>query len=564
LNALRTLGIALAPEGGVRFRSVIATLLAAGVAGSLVAQGAPQASFGATVEVRVVNVDVQVVDRGGVPVDGLEKGDFELRVDGRSVEITNFARSARPVAALPAAAGEPVPPAEPEAAAATAPRPRLVVFLDDLHLIPAHRNRVLRELGSLLEDQEKLGVDVAIVRFDRALHVLRAPGERGRPIAEVLAEEAKRTASGLLGESSRRAVFDEIEDLYGRWKCNYVDQMEAAVERYSGPLRHDVLDSFNALRDLTASLAGLPGRRALLYVADALPLTPGQDASLFVTQLCGQGNGGPHDMENLALDLHEVSAAANAARVTFYTYQAGGLPIIAEAAGFTGGLDAGNAMIARANDQDPFQTLASDTGGRALLNSNQLEPLVEQLSEDLVTSYSLGFTPSGPADGKAHAIEVRVRRDGVEVRHRDSFFDRPAGAERGDRLMALLRFGGGSENPLGLQIQVAPTKPAGKDEIELPLRILVPAGRLVFTPGDESVTNLEIAIAVSDDRGRSAPVQRRSVTVKRSALAADLSKAVLRIPFDLKLRQGPTNLALSVRDVVGDTTSYLQHSLDLR
>jgi len=39
---------------------------------------------------------------------------------------------------------------------------------------------------------------------------------------------------------------------------------------------------------------------------------------------------------------------------------------------------------------------------------------------------------------------------------------------------------------------------------------------------------------------------------------------VLRIPFDLKLRAGPTNLALSVRDAIGDVTSYLQHSLDLR
>ncbi len=554
----------------MRALSVIPALLAAGLAGSLFAQDLPQGSFGAAVEVRVVNVDVQVVDRDGVPVDGLEKGDFELLVDGKPVEITNFARSTRSFAAPPAAApaaGEPAAPSEPVAAASSVnagPRPRLVVFLDDLHLIPAHRNRVLAELDGLLEDQEKLGVDVGIVRFDRSLQVLRAPGDRRRPIAEVLAEEAKRSASGLLGATARQAVFAEIEDLYGRWKCTYVDQMQAAVERYAGPQRQDALDSFNALKDLTASLAGLPGRRALLYVADALPLEPGQDAELFITQLCGMGNGGTHNFGNLALDLHEVSAAANGAGVTFYTYQAGGLPVPTDAGGFTGGLDAGNAMVARGNDQDPFQTLASDTGGRVLLNSNQLEPLVEQLAEDITTAYSLGFTPGGPADGKAHVIEVRVRREGVRVRHRDAFVDRPAGAERGDRLMALLRFGGAGENPLDLQIQVAPFKAAGKEEIELPLRILVPASRLVFTPGDDSAVNLEIALAVSDDRGRSAPVQRRAVTVRRSALAADLAKAVLRIPFDLKLRRGPTNLALSVRDVVGDTTSYLQSSLDLR
>ena len=66
----------------MRTLSVISALVAAGLAGNLFAQDAPQASFGAAVEVRVVNVDVQVFDRDGVPVNGLEKGDFELRVDG--------------------------------------------------------------------------------------------------------------------------------------------------------------------------------------------------------------------------------------------------------------------------------------------------------------------------------------------------------------------------------------------------------------------------------------------------------------------------------------------------
>lgn len=568
MSALRRPGIRLAAKRRVRPTSVVSTLLAAaGVAGTLLAQDTPQGSFGAAVEVRVVNVDVQVVDRDGVPVDGLEKGDFELRVDGRPVEISNFSSSLRSLAAQQTqqAAGESAGATEREP---TAPPPpsRLVVLLDDLHLVPSHRNRVLRELESLLEDQEKLGVEVGIVRYDRALRILRTPGERGRSIAQVLAEEQQRSASGAHGETARRAVFREIEDLYTEFQCTVVGDMRNTVRRYADELRSDVLDSLAALQELTTSLAGLPGRRALLYVGDGLPLEPGQEASLLVTQLCGRGDGGLRDTGDLSHELSRVVSAANAARITYYSYHAGGYPDATSADSSALRLDAGTAMLARENEQSPLQSLATDTGGRALISSNRIAPLIDQLSEDFATAYSLGFTPTDDAaDGKTHEIEVRVRRDGVRVRHRSSYLARPASEERGERLMALLRFGGGAvDNPLGVQVQVAPTKPAGKDEIELPLRILVPASKLVFMPGDASVAMLEIQLAASDDRGRSSPVQRRTLKIPRAALSADLSQAVARIPFDLKLRRGPTNLAISVRDMVGDVTSFLGHALDLR
>jgi len=541
-------------------------LLVAGLAGTLSrptpAQETPQASFGATVEVRVVNVDVEVTDRDGVPVNGLEKGDFELLVDGKPVEITNFDRATRPVppsapAAEPAAAA-------PAAGAAGSERPKLTVWIDDLHLIPAHRNRVLKELASLLEDQETLGVEIGIVRYDRGLQILRVPGDRSRPIEQVIGEITRKTATGLLSESARRIAFSEIDDLlHQRQGCGLRSEMEAAAERYAAPLRNDTLSSYRALEDFVASLAGLPGRRALLYVADALPLDPGQEAFLYVDQVCPGPGGGTYRTGNLALQLRDVSSAANAAGVTFYTYDAGGLPVGIDAGSFSRGLDAGSAMVARSNNQDSLQTLASDTGGRALLNANRVAALVEQIHEDISTAYSLGFSPTGPADGKAHKIEVRVKREGVIVRHRDSFTDRPNSARRTDQLMAALRFGGG-ENPLGVQLEVAPSKPDGKELLELPLHVLVPAKGLVFQPGEDGVVQVEVAIAVSDDRGRSAPVQRRTFSVERSKLGADVATAVLRIPFDLKLRRGPTNLAIAVRDMAGDTSSILRSALDLR
>jgi len=548
-----------------RFRSLSSlaalSLLAAAAFGQ---DSPPQAQFGGSVEVRVVNVEVQVTDRDGVPVNGLEKGDFELLVDGKPVEITNFDRATRPVP--PSAPEAAAPPAEAAAAGVAPPsveRPRLMVWIDDLHLLPNHRNRVLKELASLLQDQETLGVDVGIVRYDHRIEILRLPGERRRPISRVLDDLSRRQAAGIVTESARRFAFAEIEDRYSQDGCNNREFLVDEADRYAEPLKADVQVTFDALQDFVASMAGLHGRRAVLYVADSLPSEPGKEAYLFIEQLCPQVSV-VRDNSNVATRLREVSAAANSAGVTFYTFSAGGLPVNTDIGRATVGLDTGLAFIARGNDQAGLTTLATDTGGRSLVNSNRIEPLIDQFAQDFATSYSLGFSPSGPPDGREHRIVVKVKRDGVRVRSRDSFFDRPNDERRSDRLVAALRFGGAGENPLAVQIEVAPTKPIDKELVELPIRLLIPAANLVFQPGDDAEARLEIGLAVSDDRGRTAPVVKRYVGVKRSQLTGELLTAIVRVPLDLKLRKGPTNLAILVRDSVGDNESLLSRSIDLR
>src|SRR5262249_1682411 len=47
-------------------------------------------TYGASVEVRVVNVDVVVTDKAGHRVTGLTKNDFEILEDGKPQTITNF------------------------------------------------------------------------------------------------------------------------------------------------------------------------------------------------------------------------------------------------------------------------------------------------------------------------------------------------------------------------------------------------------------------------------------------------------------------------------------------
>ncbi len=120
-----------------------------------------------------------------------------------------------------------------------------------------------------------------------------------------------------------------------------------------------------------------------------------------------------------------MGALANAGRVTLFSFEAGGLQ------GTTGAstdfaqnivsLSADRMRIA--NQQDSLTTLASETGGLAILDANDLAPAFARVAQALRSHYSLGFAPRAPRDGKEHRIKVKLTRriPGAALRFRQSF-----------------------------------------------------------------------------------------------------------------------------------------------
>ncbi|MDR0311898.1 MAG: VWA domain-containing protein [Acidobacteriota bacterium] len=79
----------------VRFLSWAAVLFCACV---LIADDQPEAPATFTVQVNTVSIDVEVLDKDGVPVLGLDQSDFVVKENGHEVKISNFSRwTDRPV-----------------------------------------------------------------------------------------------------------------------------------------------------------------------------------------------------------------------------------------------------------------------------------------------------------------------------------------------------------------------------------------------------------------------------------------------------------------------------------
>jgi Ca-activated chloride channel family protein len=71
-----------------------------------------------------------------------------------------------------------------------------------------------------------------------------------------------------------------------------------------------------------------------------------------------------------------------------------------------------------------LRRLAAQTGGQAFFTdeAKDLARFYAQIRDELANQYSLGYEPTGSADGKWRRLEVRVRRPGTTARTRAGYF----------------------------------------------------------------------------------------------------------------------------------------------
>ncbi|HWN43310.1 MAG TPA: VWA domain-containing protein, partial [Thermoanaerobaculia bacterium] len=288
--------------------------------------------LGEIVNVNVVNVDVYVTDKSGKRVQGLTMDDFDIFENGKKMAITNFysveGGKAKMVGDEPAppppttVPGRPGPPVQ-AAALPEDQRLRLVVYIDNFNLHPFNRNRVMKELRAFLGQKLNRGDQVMLVSYDRELHVRRTFTSDPGLINDALVELEKVSGHAVHHDSERRDALRNIED------SRSAAEAQSHARSYAQSAFNDLSFSIDALKELVSSLAGMPGRKAVLYVSDGLQMIAGQDVYYAVQSKYGEQTTGL--TESMQFDTSrrftELTATANANRVTFYTIDAAGLRV---------------------------------------------------------------------------------------------------------------------------------------------------------------------------------------------------------------------------------------------
>lgn len=548
------------------FLALVLILQAAGSFGQ-----EPDEAFAESVRVHVVNVDVVVTDKRGEPVRGLVREDFELREGGDVVRISNFrgpesqaspeasetAREAVPEN-LSGSGGtrEPLPAgAEQEERLQT-----LVLFIDNLHLQPATRNRALRRLRGSLSEVVQSGDRVMIVSFERSLHVRQPLTSDLQQVRIALIEAERMSTLGGQRNTERERLLARIES------AKTLPEAEIWVGGFAEAERFDVQASFGGLQQLLDLLAGLPGRKAVLHVSDGLPMTAGAGLyHLLDLRLRGGGTGGFLSQRYfLRNEMLELTAAANAAGVTFHTLEAAGAGApVSTSAARAGIADVGTYLDAElvrlSSSQETLMDLADVTGGTATIGTNNVDLAFDRIASDRQATYSLGFQSVHQGDGRYYPLRVEVKKKGLRVRHRKGYRNKSLETQLEESALAALRYGTGT-NSLGLQLQVGAPRRQQDGGYLVPFELRIPFEQIVLVPREDFfVGQVRLVQVVLDQDGeRSHPEHnvlplRIPATEIKTALAQSLIYEA-----ELLMERGDQRLVVGVLDELSTRTAMIR------
>ncbi|HYI09942.1 MAG TPA: VWA domain-containing protein [Thermoanaerobaculia bacterium] len=413
------------------------------VAASVVASAVhAQSPLAETIEVRVTNIDVVVTDRDGKPVPNLTIDDFEILEDGDPQKITNFYEIfENQVKGVDEEANGPV--------SEEVGRRRMIIFVDNSSVHPLARNQAFIALEKSLDTLMRPKDEAMVVFY----------GGRDRIVAELTSDRvellrglhagAKRTAGGMALEAGKARIIEYASQLLadanapgGRMKMTVPQAYRIALEtarNHAEQVYSGQLDLFSSLTDTISTLSGLDGKKVLIFLGAEMPEAPGMELFEHIDSMY-QGylpDIKPAVMRerfrSLSTELRELSNHANANGVTLYLIDTG------SRTGFTDPTEhmAQTAAIFTKETNTPtaMANVAAATGGIFVSGAKGFEGALDTVAHDLSAYYSLGYR-SPDAQNASRTVKVKVKRDGLRVRTRSSYFASEGDGDIRNRVIA--------------------------------------------------------------------------------------------------------------------------------
>ncbi len=559
----------LKKEHQVRVRGLLT------VAGCIAAMAAlgnePETVVSEAIDVLVVGVDVVVTDKRGVAVRGLGREDFEVMVDGEPTEIVNFfaVEAPRP------AAGDGVADEE-----ETASPLQLALYVDNSSIDPSRRNIVLDEARAFLRRDFSALDRMMLVAADRSsFEPLHAFTDR-LDILEQGLDELTAMVAHDRRSAELREILGEIERFvlagsgYSQVSIeSRIRNVESRIRAYSAETHRDTLRAASNLRRLVDTLAGMPGKKAILYLGGSLSLRPAAALNGALTQALGQFPTSTGEEPDFAtptgsLDdggkvVEQVAEYASMRGVTLYAVAAGDLTratslglsrrAVEVGAGMAPGRHEawapGTTFSQRMDLRSSLELLAETTGGLAKVDGQGLGSLLERISEDRRTFYSLGLAPPEERGGDLHRLEIKVAGRGRQVRYRRAHRPRSEDQRVADRTLSTL-LTGDVEQAFEIHLAAGETRLVEGDLYAVPLSVQVPIAALALTADGAAHTGqVSIFIVTGDGLLAGGPVRKAVFPVTLpNAEILDAMGRMIDYRMELHMPRGPGRIAVSVRD----------------
>ncbi len=498
-----------------------------------------------TINTNVVIVNVTVLDRNGKPIENLTKNDFQIYEDGKlqKLQAVDFQHLNNQV--LPPADKEQPPPEpkgynpETEKAAAKSAllskyqdRRLMVMLFDFSSMQPFEQIRAREAAIKFLTSQMTASDMVSIMTFGTELKTIQDfTADR-----DLLINTINRFRTG---ESSENATFaDEGADTQDQSGQFVADETEFNI--FNADLK------LAALEDAARQLGQYPEKKALIYISGGI-----------------QKNG----VDNQSQLRATVNTAVRA-NVAFYPIDARGLSALVPGGDASQQGAAGNNLYNGAgqnsvrnnfvNQQETLASLALDTGGKALLDSNDLTDGMRQVQTDFSSYYVLSYVSSNTAqDGRYRRIQVKLAPQLAGLRaklsYREGYYGPTTFAHMRDTdkeaqlSQALLSDNPVTDLPIAVEVDYFRLD---KDKYFAPISVKIPGSALVFqSKGSKQATELDFIAEIFDARNRSAATVRDTIPLKVTQdVAGQVTQKSIQYDTGVTLTPGAYKLRFVARE----------------
>jgi VWFA-related protein len=522
---------------------------------------------------QLVVEDVLIKGKDGKPIPDLKASDFTITEDGKPQEIKVFE--------FQSLEGEASPQAKPTVAPATMiaeksgaksvtgveitpEKPgdlryrnrRLMVMFFDMTSMPIQdQMRAQSAALKFLQTQMKPADLMAIMAFSSDVKVV----EDFTDDRDLLAKDIR----GLtIGEGQGFEIDNQDDSASDTGAAFQQDDTEFNIFNTDRQL--------SALETAAKMLGALNEKKSLIYFASGM-----------------QRNG----LDNQA-QLRSTINAAIRSNVAFYPIDARGLVAQAPLGDATKGSPGGQPMYsgssARAvtsnfqGQQETLFTLAADTGGKALLDNNDLSMGIMQAQQDMSSYYVIGYYSTNAAlDGHFRRIKITLNNSSAarvaKLDYRQGYyagkqFNKFSETDKERQLAQALALGDPvTDMDLAMELDYFRL---GRDRYFVPLAVKIPGSEIELARhGGAESTRLDFIGEMKDAKGAVVANVRDNIQVKLSGESSQqLAKTTLEYDTGFTLAPGSYNAKFLVREnetgkmgtyevkfVVPDLTSQQQY-----
>ena len=384
-------------------------------------------------QVELVTVDLVVTDKKGTPLSDLTAADLRITEDGDPQSIVSFESVQLPAA--PSA----TPKAPPRLSTNTEPESRtgrtFVIVFDTIHLAPAQAHRAKGAVAEFLKNGVREGDRVTLV------------GTGGEVWWSTRMEAGRDALMAMLKRLDGRYIPDMAPDRMSDWEAMRIHvyhdtQVEQRVsrrfEQYGAATRGGGMSAndtsgaammggdpmvqgkatevyfqsvsrnritLQILERVLTSLASTKGRKSMILVSEGFIYDPNIDEFKRTVQASRRSN-----VAIYFLDTRGLTGMPD-----YFTAQFGP-PIDNQ--------DIGAAFMESLEASEGSESIAADTGGFSVKNTNDLGKGIKRIADESRTYYLLGYNSTHTQrDGRFRKIDVKLQnRKGLQLRYRKGYY----------------------------------------------------------------------------------------------------------------------------------------------